>query len=161
MAGKATEPARRRIKIDKEVAGRPRIFEDNAKVGRLLEALEMGMPRDDAVLYAGIGRSSFYDHMAVGKKLLEEDENSEAEEATFTRKVLLAEATFKYRGLKLIDVIAKNNKDPDLQLKAITWALERRDPKNFGRRVDVTSGDEPIETGVAVLLPANGRETPT
>jgi hypothetical protein len=159
-----TKPKRKRtaknIAADADRTGRPTITEDTTRVERLVEALQIGMPRDDACIYAGFARSSFYRVLADGKDHLEADEDSQTPEAIFTIKVLAAEAKFKFKGLRTIDIIAKNEKNPDLQLKAIMFALERRDPKNFGRRVDVTSGDEPIETGVMVMLPSNGRETP-
>jgi hypothetical protein len=160
----AAAPKRKRsaknIAADAKRTGRPTITEDETRITRLLEALEVGTPRDDAVIYASIARSAFYDTMATGKKAIEDDEESDSPEAKFVRRVQFAEAKFKFKGCKTIDLIASNNKNPDLQLKAIMFALERRDPKNFGRRVDVTSGDEPIDTGVVVMLPGNGRETP-
>jgi hypothetical protein len=159
-----TKPKRQRTKAaveaDADRTGRPSIAEDKVRISRLHEALEIGMPRDDACIYAGIHRASFYAIKAVGEKHLEEDEDAQTPEALFTIGILAAEARFKYKGLRKIDLISSNDDNPDLQLKAIMFALERRDPKNFGRRVDVTSGDEPIDTGVVVMLPGNGRETP-
>lgn len=104
------------------MAGRPSSLKP-AVAKQILEALKEGVPREMALLAAGVGRSTFYSWLAKARQdkpvqlyvdFLDAVEKAEAEAVVLYTKTIHAAR--------------------DVNWQAAAWWLERRHPDLYGRR---------------------------
>lgn len=123
-------------------------------VERVLNALQMGATYEMAAQYGGISYNTFNEWRKRGAAELERRENPRVKAGTsqwereqrfveFYEATQRAEATAAVGWLALIE-----NAATDGSWQAAAWKLERRYPRDYGRRtvdVDVTSGGETLK----------------
>ena len=103
-----------------------------ARVKKICDAIQSGMPSGKAAAAAGVGRRTFY-------RWLDDEE--------FKRKVEAAQAEFIEDNLHVIRNAARTGGNGRLFgekggcWQASAWLLERNFPTDFGRRVEVGGGD--------------------
>jgi transposase len=105
---------------------------------------------ETACAVVGLGKKQFYQFLRIGKDAEERLERIEGLRLTpeekkcveFRNVVRSAIAEAEARDLRTIRLAGQRD------WKALAWRLERRNPKRWGRRSDITSGGEPIKGGV-------------
>jgi transposase-like protein len=117
-----------------------------ARIDAIAKALEMGLPRKEACRAVKISPSTFFAWIKIAREIIEKQENGVEVEMTRSRKLYLllherveeAEAKFLSGCLARIHKIgARTDK-----WQAFAWLLERRRPKEFGRSIKITDGNE-------------------
>jgi transposase len=102
---------------------------------------------ETACQVVGLSKKRFYQYMTEGKqaeekKWLGEKLNSyERRTLIFRNAVRSSMAEAEARDLRQIRLAGTRD------WKALAWRLERRAPKRWGKRADVTSGGEPLKGG--------------
>jgi hypothetical protein len=150
----ATQPVSNRTRRVRLPAGRSTLPRAMATMGRpskltpeiqdkIVSAIRAGNYGEVAAAYAGIGSSTFYRWMDQGKA-------QAGPYREFREAVKAAESEAEVRAVAIVQ-----KQMPEHWQAAMTY-LERKFPLRWGRRVDVTSGDEPIRPRPVetVLLPA-------
>ena len=99
---------------------------------KIVTAIRAGNYAQVAAVYAGIGERTFFRWMELG------EEAKAGRYRQFWQAVKAAEGEAEVRAVAIIQ-----RKMPDDWRAAMSY-LERKHPKRWGRRVDVTSGDEPF-----------------
>ena len=152
-----TKPKKKRspaqIAADADRTGRKTKIGDEELINALCDALKIGVPRDLACDYAGFSRTTFYKWLQQGEAELNvegREPDMENPYVVFTNRVRAAEATQVHHDLTVIQQATEEceylSDRADIALKR----LERRHPKHFGKRVDLTSGDQPIKALVGI-----------
>lgn len=134
------------IKKKQPKIGRPQVISEEM-TEKVVKSIGVGMPIKSACAIAGIGDSTYYKYMSIGRQFDGWEKDDIPEDmlpfAEFTDTVKRAIATSK---LKLLNDI---NQDPDWRAKA--WILERRFPDEFGRRDRVIIEERHIKEKVQEL----------
>ena len=138
--GRREAPIKRRaeritLSPDRKATGRRSHLLDEAKMQGLQDALIAGNTVENACVMAGIGESSFYRWMR------EADEAPEGHPLwEFQQRVKKAMAVAEHRNIMVIQKAAEKN------WQAAAWFLERRNPKEYGRKIAV--GGDPQSSPV-------------
>lgn len=119
---------------------------------RLFAALQIGTSRKHAAIYAGIGERTFYDYLERGQDELEANPEAETFYANFVRDVELAEATNAVNDMAVIDFATRDESNPELRVRTAMWRREKKDPANFGKKVEVASVEAPPKALIGVDL---------
>lgn len=119
----------------------------------LVHAISLGATLKMACAYAGIGESTFYKEIAMGR------EAQDAESVEFLEAIKKAEADAGLKWLGQIEDAAQQG-----NWQAAAWRLERRYPREYARRQinmiqiadDETDGslDESIKEAIAIVAMA-------
>lgn len=117
--GNKTSETNTPTKTQKHPGGRPTVITPEV-IAKLEHAFSIGATDREAIAFAEVSQDAFYDYQ---KK---HPEFAERKERLKQRPVLLAQNT-----------IIKNLEDP----KVAQWYLERRKPRDFSARVEVTGAD--------------------
>ena len=125
--------------VAKSKGGRPSKLTPEVQE-KIITAIRAGNYAQVAAVYAGIGESTFYRWMAQGERA------KAGRYRRFWQAVKEAEGEAEVRAVAIIQ-----KKMPEDWRAAMTY-LERKHPKRWGRRMDVTSGDEPIQGVVPVKV---------
>ena len=133
---------------DRKATGRPSKLTPQVQE-KILTVIRAGNYAYVAAAYAGIGRSTFYHWLELG----EQEESGCFRD--FLDAVKAAETEAEIRAVATIQKhMAKN-------WQAAMTYLERKFPHRWGRRMDVTSAGNPMNTiRVVTLDPATGQEVP-
>ena len=107
---------------------------------KILTAIRAGNYGHVAAKYAGIGERTFYRWMAQGEKA------RAGKYRQFRQAVEAAESEAEVRAVAIIQ-----KQMPDNWRAALSY-LERKHPKRWGRRMDVTSGDQPLRQPSGILV---------
>jgi hypothetical protein len=107
--------------------------------GKIVTAIRAGNYAQVAAVYAGITERTYYRWMELGERA------RGGRYLQFFQAVKAAEGEAEVRAVAIIQ-----KKMPDDWRAAMSY-LERKHPKRWGRRVDVTSGDEPFK-GIPVEI---------
>jgi len=100
---------------------------------KIVTAIRAGNYAQVAAVYAGITERTYYRWMELGEQA------RGGRYLQFFQAVKAAEGEAEVRAVAIIQ-----KKMPDDWRAAMSY-LERKHPKRWGRRVDVTSGDEPLK----------------
>jgi hypothetical protein len=100
---------------------------------KIVTAIRAGNYAQVAAVYAGITERTYYRWMELGEQA------RGGRYLQFFQAVKAAEGEAEVRAVAIIQ-----KKMPDDWRAAMAY-LERKHPKRWGRRVDVTSGDEPLK----------------
>jgi hypothetical protein len=110
--------------------------------------LEDGNYVETACNVVGLSKKNFYQFMQRAREAEAACEgedrlptNEEVRYMNFRSRVTSAMAEAEARDLRTIRMAGARD------WKALAWRLERRNPKRWGRRADVTSGGEPLKGG--------------
>lgn len=113
---------------------------------RILDAVSVGMPMERAPLYGGVTYQTMRNWIHRAEKAIEGGAISKADApyVGFLEAYEKAAAEAEYRWNNTLDRAASGAYKGQWQAHA--WKLERRYPKDYGKRdaLDVTSGGEPI-----------------
>lgn len=107
---------------------------------KILTAIRAGNYAHVAAQYAGIGERTYYRWMERGEKA------KAGRYRQFWQAVKEAESEAEVRAVAIIQ-----KKMPDDWRAALTY-LERKHPRRWGRRMDVTSGDEQLHQPTGILV---------
>lgn len=123
---------------------------------RICNALREGNTRRVAAILGGIGESTFYDWLSWGDP---EHENYSEKYAEFSEAVTRAEAEAEERMVLILFRDAALN-EKDGYKAAVEW-LKRRKPQDWSEktRIDLTSGDEPINTIQMIEVRRDGEDS--
>jgi hypothetical protein len=106
---------------------------------KIVTAIRAGNYAEIAAGYAGIGTTTYYRWMQQG------EEQSSGRYREFREAVKAAEGEAEIRAVAMVQ-----KQMPEHWQAAMTY-LERKFPARWGRRMDVTSGDQPVSLGVLVV----------
>ena len=140
--------------------GRPTALTEET-VKRICARLEIGATKDAAAAKAGIGVSTFMGWQKRGRDEQRRRADGERGNPNESRYVDFLESI---EGAELIGedtLIARINDASAEHWQAAAWILERRHPKKYGRRTDVTSDGEKLDARVVVtVIQESGAEPP-
>lgn len=105
---------------------------------KIITAIRAGNYAQVAAVYAGIGERTYYRWMELGERA------KAGRYRQFWQAVNAAEGEAEVRAVAIIQ------KQMPANWRAAMTYLERKHPRRWGRRVDVTSGDEPVKAVLPV-----------
>ena len=142
------------------MAGRPVSLTDEV-IKRICDELRQGGTKAAAAAASGYSLSAFMQWQAAGRKEIESiaDGNPANRNKVQMVKFVEAMADAELVGeAELIRVIRRASED---HWQAAAWILERRHPEKYGRRMDLTSKDDKLDTRVVVtVIQESGAEPP-
>jgi len=126
----------KQARINAKLGGYASILETNPEVGDLLcELRAKGLTIMACIAAVGVKKSTFFQWLSFG-------EEGREPFSSFVLKWEAAEAQMQYDALNVINGAMEGNEAvTDMSLKAATWLLERKFPRDFGKSVvenDVT-----------------------
>jgi hypothetical protein len=141
--------------------GRPSKYTPE-RVQKICNLLKLGNTRKAAAHGSGITEETFSDWRQKKKGFAELIELAEAEfesrnvaliqKAAAERKVEIVKTkTYSVQGKGLITETVTTTK-VEFDWAAAAWLLERRRSKDWGKKLDVTSGEQPIKAIIGVDL---------
>ena len=109
----------------------PFFMEDPTVRKAFLDCVKIGMPMCDCLAYSGIAEGSYYDAMKKGEDAIANGRNDDF--AKFLKDVKKAQGEFARNNLAIIQRAAVNK-----DWHAAAWLLERRRPKDFALKQEVS-----------------------
>ena len=115
---------------------------------KLVKALRLHATHRLACQYAGISEGAFYKYMKLGQADIEAGEATPFVE--FVKAIKEAEGTASVAALAMIEKAASEG-----NWQAAAWKLERRYPREYGRRVHQIEGGDggPVEVDLRFNAP--------
>ena len=142
------------------MAGRPAALTDEV-IKRICDELRQGGTKAAAAAASGYSLSAFMQWQAAGRKEIESIADGNPANRSKVQMVKFVEAMADAELVgeaELIRVIRRASED---HWQAAAWILERRHPEKYGRRMDLTSKDDKLDTRVVVtVIQESGAEPP-
>ena len=126
-------------------------------IERLSDALLLGLYMEQAAHLCGIGESTFHEWVKKGKENAAEFPQC----AKLAESVRVAISKCESRDLRQLEInsTGKFRKGETFgDWRAAAWRLERRFPKRWGKKIEVTENDGDKKPQVILILPKNNRE---
>ena len=109
----------------------PAFFENASVRKAFLDCVKLGMPIADALAYAGVSSSSYHDALEKGKTAIQNGKPDKF--SKFAEDFKKAQGEFARNNLEIIHQATKKD------WHAAAWLLERRKPKDFAQKQEVSA----------------------